>query len=160
MSKHVIWSNDPMPYLEDEPEMSWDEIYDEIDTWLDAERENLDISVPHPILVIADLGLWNGRRSAYRIIGRNVRDIFTVTCGDAVEFWADQYNVHCDDVHHDGVNHYTFRELCGYEEECAPLLDALYYGKPVSSALLNRYSRSLISYVAPVYGWPYVGRKY
>lgn len=37
-------------------------------TLLMDEKENLDIKTDHPILVIADLGLWNGRRPGYKIL--------------------------------------------------------------------------------------------
>lgn len=124
------------------------------DEVLSCECQNLDIQTKNPILAIADLGLWHGRRQAYRVLTRNVNAIFGVTCGDYVTFYADAYNVHCDDTHHDGTNHYTFRELRGSEEECGPLIDAIYSGRKISSSLLNRYSKSLLPHVAKVYGWP------
>jgi len=135
-------------------------MYDDNQIWLEDEQANLDITTSRKILCIGDLGLWWGRRPGYRILNtQNVKSIFSVTCGDYVEFYADSYNVHCSDAHHDGTNYYMFRELRCNEDQCQPLLDAICSGKIISSALLNRYTRSILPYVADVYGWPVSGRK-
>ena len=43
--------------------------------YLNDERENLDIQLSQPILVIGDLGMWNGRRMGYKeIASGNIRD--------------------------------------------------------------------------------------
>ena len=43
--------------------------------YLSDERVNLNIQLSQPILVIADLGLWNGRRMGYKEIpSGNIRD--------------------------------------------------------------------------------------
>lgn len=170
--RRIIWTNeidtssesiaafrDSSGLVCDEDDDVINAMYRENSDWLDNEVTNLDITLDHPILVIADLGLWNGRRQGYRVIGTNMNDIFRVTCGDYVTFYADQYNVRCDDIHHDGTNHYMFRELRCSAEDAAPLLDAIYSGKEITSSLLNRYTRSLLPYVAAVYGWPIAGRK-
>lgn len=151
-------------FLEDGEQFSRAEIIEMIEDdnqeyFYDAEA-NLNIPTEGKILCIADLGLWYGRRQGYRILDRqNVNAIFGVTCGDYVDFYGDCYNVHCDDAHHDGTNHYLFRELRYREEECQSLLDAIYNGKEISSSMLNRYTRSILPYVADVYGWPVAGRK-
>lgn len=70
--RHVIWSDIHLDYedwrdnLEAEyPDMTEDERYQiMLETnrdYLDDERINLNIQLNEPILVIADLGLWNGR---------------------------------------------------------------------------------------------------
>ena len=43
--------------------------------YLNDERENLDIQLSQPILVIGDLGMWNGRRMGYKEIASG--NIFT-----------------------------------------------------------------------------------
>ncbi len=46
--------------------------------YLDDERMNLDVQLSQPILVIADLGLWHGRRMGYKEIpSGNIRTAFT-----------------------------------------------------------------------------------
>ena len=77
--KHIIWSNlnldmeDWREFLEEEyPGRTEDEYYclmhELNDGYLDDERMNLDKQVSTPIIVCADLGLWNGRKSGYRMI--------------------------------------------------------------------------------------------
>ena len=83
---HLIWSNYNIDYedwreeLEEEyPDLSEDERYLKMleinNDYLDDERTNLNIQLNQPIIVIADLGLWNGRRSGYKEIeSGNIRD--------------------------------------------------------------------------------------
>ena len=167
MKKRTIWTSEIDPEsveaLETEKGLSHSAAYEaacESNTeWLYDVRSNLKMEVPNPILAIADLGLWNGRRSGYKMLsGSTVADIFTVHCGDFVTYYADAYNVRCVDIHHDGTNYYVFRELRDPEGSCQPLLDAIYCGKDYK-ALLKRYTKSLLPYVADVYGWPMAGRK-
>lgn len=132
-------------------------LYRENDIWYGDERMNLNITTANPILVIADLGLWDGRKLRYKILAsQNVGAILSAHCGDYVTYYADCYNVYCDDIHHDGTNHYIFRELVGSEGKCWPLLDAICSGRDYST-LMRRYSRSILPYVAGVYGWPVAG---
>lgn len=134
-------------------------LYWENENWLGDERMNLNITTKNPILVIADLGLWDGRKSDYKVLAsRNIGAILSTHCEDCVTYYADCYNVYCDGIHHDGTNLYVFRELVGSEEECRPLLDAIRSGRGYT-ALMRRYSRSILPYVAGVYGWPVAGNK-
>ena len=83
---HLIWSNyhidyeDWREYLEEEfPDLSEDERYLKMleinNDYLDDERVNLDIQLSQPIIAIADLGLWFGRRCGYKEIqSGNIRD--------------------------------------------------------------------------------------
>ena len=70
--KHIIWSNYFLDYddwkddLEEQyPDLSEDErislMYEINNDYLGDERMNLNIQLDRPILVIGDLGLWNGR---------------------------------------------------------------------------------------------------
>ena len=69
--RHIIWSND-LDYddwkddLEEQyPELSANErmdlMYEINGTYFQDEKTNLDIQLSRRILVIGDLGLWNGR---------------------------------------------------------------------------------------------------
>ena len=84
--RHVIWSNYGLDYedwrddLEAEyPDLSEDErismMYEINGDYLDDERANLNVQLSQPILVVGDLGLWNGRRMGYKEIpSGNIRD--------------------------------------------------------------------------------------
>ena len=85
-SDYRIWSNADLDYeewkdwMEEEyPTLSEDErvamMYEENGHYLEDERLNLDIQLSQPILVVGDLGLWNGRRMGYKEIpSGNIRD--------------------------------------------------------------------------------------
>ena len=77
--RHVIWSNYGLDYedwrddLEAEyPDLSENErislMYEINGDYLDDERANLNVQLSQPILVVGDLGLWNGRRMGYKEI--------------------------------------------------------------------------------------------
>lgn len=118
--KRIIWTNDweqvhdiALDIMEQEPETTEaDALAIAEDVNSDYLQEDLDIDVGHPILMIADRGLWNGRRLDYRPIGTNLLNALDHTCGDYLTFYVDDAgNVCCDDTHHDGTNHYIFRAL-------------------------------------------------
>lgn len=167
--KRIIWTTEVCPQdiqavMEDYkvPEGEAFEIAQEnIAFQLEDEKMNLDIEIDNPILVIANLGLWNGQRQGYKILNRNnISALFSVRCRDslAATFYADAYNVYCDDDHHDGTNQYLFRELIGTDSQCSKLCSAIYNGREYES-LMKRYSRSILPYIAAVYGWPVAGRR-
>ena len=79
--RHVIWSDihlnlddwrediiEDYPEYKDSEERLTELMYERNAEYLDDERINLDYIFSKPIIVIADLGLWYGRRSGYRII--------------------------------------------------------------------------------------------
>lgn len=99
--KHVIWSDIDLD-LDDWRE-SLEELYpnypeDELYAImcksnaenLEDERANLNIQLSQPILVIADLGLWNGRRSGYREISSGKISDCLYTEMDYAEWYIDK----------------------------------------------------------------------
>lgn len=170
MKKHIIWSNMNLDiedwrdsYKEIAEENGWDEdtnddynlyryMIETNDMYLDDERMNLDKVVEGRILVIADLGLWNGRKSAYKIVGSgNIKDILGFTY-DCAEFYGDGYNIRGTEVHHDGTNHYLYRVI-REDRNIQNLLDDIYDGKEYTMKKLNYYTKSLYKDVAKIYGW-------
>ena len=119
--RHVIWSNYDLDYKdwkddleENYPDLSDDERYmlmhDINSGYLDDERMNLNIQLAQPIIVVGDLGLWNGRHMGYKeITSGNIRDcLFSDT--DYSTWYVDKNgDMRCDAVHHDGTNHYLYR---------------------------------------------------
>lgn len=163
MRKHIIWSNrdlnvdDWKDFLEEE----YPDVYDEYEQYrlieemnaqyLDDEYVNLDKFVDGRIIVIADLGLWHGRVSGYKILNRNIRDIFS-TGEDYTEWYSDGHNIKATATHHDGTNYYEYRVI-REDRNINKLLDALYRGEELTRKKLNYYTKSLHPYVAKVYGW-------
>ena len=105
--KRVIWSTDVdtsdeavQAYtkdLEDQGISVPDVIqfmYEDNNLKLDDERQNLNIPTRNPIVVIAELGLWNGRRVGYSVLDKqNVSAILCTSRGDFTTFFADAYNL-------------------------------------------------------------------
>lgn len=120
--------------------------------YLEDERANLDRLIDGDILIIADLGLWNGRRAAYKIAtSRNLNEILNISA-EYCEIYADGREVRATTIHHDGRNYYQFRAIRPGRNP-APLIAALLYGEYISPQKLNYYTRSLYKDVATVYGW-------
>ena len=163
---HVIWSNHYIDYedwrehLEEEfPDLTEDERYYKMleinDDYLDDERVNLNIQLSEPILLIADLGLWNGRHSGYKEIkSGNIRDCLYPN-HDYATFYVDRYgDLRCEDIHHDGTNYYLFRAFKEGTTEAQRyrLEEKLFLGKATREDI-TRITRRLGDEIAKVYGW-------
>lgn len=170
MRKHTIWGNidlniedwraDYEEYLEyngfDECHDNDDDLYhwmmETNDSYLDDERANLNHIVDGRILIIGDIGRWNGRVSGYKIIdSRNIRDILFSDC-DYAEWYGDGYNIRFKGHHHDGTNYYLYRVI-REDRNIDNLLDAIYRGEEITGSKLNYYTKSLYKNVAEIYGW-------
>ena len=169
MKKRIIWSNmniNPDDWKEGYKEIAeengweedtgdennlWNYIYEELDHYIDDERMNLDVTTDGSILVVADLGLWYGRRQGYRILDGNVKNILSADV-DYVEWYSDGYNIKATAAHHDGTNYYEYRVI-REDRNIQNLLDAIYNGEEITRKKLNYYTRSLEPYVRRVYGW-------
>jgi len=164
--RHIIWSNvhlDFGAWVEDlraeYPYESDDGLYElmhEINgEYLNDERMNLDIQMNQPILVIADLGLWNGRRDGYKeIMSGNIKDcLYSDT--DLTEWYVDKYGDLCAEaIHHDGTNHYLYRV---YKDNVSDtqkenLKNKIYDGT-ATKADVTRITKRLGDEIAKVYGW-------
>ena len=129
-----------------------DTIYEELDMWFEDEQSNLYRKLDGRILCIADLGLWNGRRSGYKILGNNLNEVLTSSIGcDEKEIYCDAYNVCAIGYHHDGRNHVEFREI-RENRNIENLLDKLYNNEEVTRKEINYYTKSLRPYIKQVYG--------
>lgn len=172
VKKFVIWSSDidlsdwkdfieedkaanPLFYEGKDPDVAaYEAVCEMNNSYLDDERMNLDIQLEYPILIISDLGLWDGRRKAYKVVSSgNIRDILyaQVNGMSRCNWYCDGYNICCDEAHHDGINHYIYREIRN-ESNIGRFLDKLYYGAPISHSIFNHYTRSIAKDVARVYG--------
>lgn len=118
---HLIWSNHDLDFEEwkewiqtEYPNLNPSEqiqmMYELNDEYLADERINLDIQLSRPILVIGDLGLWNGRKMGYKEIpSGNIRDCLYSDTDYSTWFVNKKGDMRCDVVHHDGTNHYLYR---------------------------------------------------
>ncbi len=163
----VIWSNMDVDYdsqrefYESEyPDLSDDEreqimLQDNDDLLLD-ERANLNIQLPQKILVIADLGLWFGRRMGYKEISSGkLCDCLYDEHADYCTWYVDRLgDLRCDAIHHDGQNHYLYRVYKDNvsEVQIERLKERLYFGE-ATRADITRVTRRLGDEIAKVYGF-------
>ena len=123
--------------------------------YLDDERSNLDIQLSQPIIVIADLGLWNGRRTGYKEIqSGNIKDCL-YSNHDFSTWYVDKLgDLRCDDVHHDGTNHYIYRAYKdGVSDAAKEALKYKIYRGIATRSDITRVTRRLGDDIAKVYGW-------
>ena len=164
--KHIIWSNYNLDYedwrvdLEAEyPDMSEEErialMYEINSNYLDDERTNLSIQLPQPILMIADIGRWDGRYSGYGEIKSGKISDCLYSELDYATWYVDKLgDLRCDAIHHDSTNHYLYRVYKpGVRESQIDLLkEKLYEGK-ATRADITRITRRLGDEIAKVYGF-------
>ena len=164
--RHIIWSDD-LDYddwkedLEEQyPELSDDErfemMYEINNGYLDDERCNLNIQLSRPILVVGDLGLWNGRRMGYKEIeSGNIRDCLYSNTDYSTWYVDKNGDFRCEAVHHDGTNHYLYRTYKDgvSETQIDNLKEKLYCGTATRKDI-TRITRRLGDEIANVYGFP------
>ena len=148
--RHIIWSNQNLDVddwredykefleaneLDDDPndEQALYEWMEETNyDYLSDERVNLNVQLSQPIIVIGDIGRWNGRVMGYKDIpSGNIRD-----CLYADTDYTEWYVVK------DGVS----------ETQMENLRDKIYHGK-ATRADITRLTRRLGDEIAAVYGF-------
>lgn len=163
--KHVIWSNrdvdlkDYADFFAEEfkgktltETEKWREVQDLLDIYFEDERMNLNKCVKGNILVIADLGLWHGRRKGYKLLNsNNLKDIMCLN-DNYITYYSDGKNVKAIGTHHDGTNLYEFR-IIREDRNIQNLLNKIYNQQEVTRQQINYYTESLHPYVAKIYGW-------
>ena len=125
--------------------------------YLSDERMNLDIQLSQPIIIIGDLGRWNGRVMGYKMIDSgNIKDcLYSDT--DYTEWYVDRYvDLRADAVHHDGTNHYLYRVFKEgvTESQIERLQEKIYLGK-ATRADITRVTKRLGDEIGRVYGWDF-----
>ena len=164
--KHVIWSDLNLnlddwkdDLLSENPGMSEDELYEEMirvnNIYLDDEKCNLNVRLPERIILIADLGRWDGRHSACKIVGDNIAQCLHTDEDCRAEWFVDAYgDLRASIHHHDGVNKYLYRQfkvnLSDTQRE--NFIHKIVSGN-VTRADITRYTIRLGDYIAKVYGW-------
>ena len=157
MSKHMIYSNIDLPDVDDELREDYSDIdvsdsdlqYYYLEDWLDAERENLRRNVG-TIVVIADLGLWYGRRNGFKVLkSTNLADVLQ-GYDDYMEWYVEDGELKGTGIHHDGTNYYTYR-LLDDDADQEDIDDIL--NENASSEQVWNATKPLGAEVAEIYGW-------
>ena len=164
--KHVIWSNINLnlddwrdDLLEENPDLSEEGLYEEMcrvnSDYLDDERCNLNIRLPERIILIADLGRWDGHHDACKIVGNNISLCLHTEELCKSEWYVDAHgDLRATINHHDGTNTYLYRQfrVGTSEEQRENFMFKIISGK-ATRADINRYTIRLGDYIARVYGW-------
>lgn len=171
--RHVIWSNMNFEVddwrdgykefleineLDDDPNDEnklYEYMVETNDEYLSNERVNLNIQFSQPIIVIGDIGRWNGRVTGYKMIDSgNIKDcLYSDT--DYTEWYVDKYgDLRAEAVHHDGTNHYLYRVFKDgvTDTQIENLQDKIYNGK-ATRADITRVTKRLGDEIASVYGF-------
>lgn len=116
----------------------------------DAEITNLSsIEIPslRKVLVLADLGLWNGRRSAYKIATCDTyADVLRLASYEP-NYYVEDNEFKCDDSHHDGTNHLIFRLIH------SELAEKVEYEVPDNNEFLLKHTTPMAEPIRKLYGW-------
>ena len=166
--RHVIWGDINLNFedwkddlMEQYPDLSEDELIQKMHEinadYLGDERVNLNVQLSQPILVIADIGRWNGRVSGYAEIksGKICDCLYTEM--DMCEWYVDKYgDLRADAVHHDGRNHYLYRAYkSGATEAQIERLKEKIYDGVATRADIERVTKRLGDDIGKVYGWEF-----
>lgn len=119
--EYVIWSNEYLDWAD------WQEAFDgEFDhcsdeekyrlmsnlnnDYLEDDRNEMNVCVGSPIIIIADIGKWDGRHTGYREIESGCLKDCLYTELDGVTWYVDNKgDFRMDGYHHDGHNYYLYR---------------------------------------------------
>lgn len=130
-------------------------MYDVNDRQLEDTKYDIKKDFGRPILVIGQLGLWNGTAYGYKEIPSGQLADCLYTEDDYSTFFVDDdEEFRCDGIHHDGTNHYMYRvwkkEVGQWEME--ELKDKLYHGSATMEDI-DKYTDRLGDIICNIYGW-------
>ncbi len=170
--RYLVWNE--KGYLDESEEKEWTEDYEAThDLEADAEvspddlaewfyevnaadfqqlREEMSQFHTNTLVCIADLGLWNGKRHGYRILGHDLSTIFDCIVGDYFTVESDGNNLLITDSHHDGTNHYTIREM-RHGRDTDTFCSKVYNGHD-TPGVLNYYTTSVAGYLQELWFGP------
>ena len=168
---HIIWSDMDLDFdkqkaelQEQYPDASDDELllrmYETNNDSLDDERSNLNIQLSQSIIVIADIGRWNGRFNGYRMIeSGNISDCFQSEC-DMNEWYVDKNgDFRCKAIHHDGTNYYIYRTFKdNVTESQIENLQGKILDGTATRRDITRITKRLGDDIGAVYGWRFPQR--
>lgn len=170
MAKHTIFDSYNFDYealneflAEEYPEIKegsntyWQYVSDEISIEWETECDNMsEVKAYDGMIILADIGRWNGRHSGYaEVKGYTVKDAITTPHDyDDIEIYVEGDDLHMTMYDHDGRTYATVREWRHNlsDEQKEHFMDALYYGKATES-MINWYTKPIGKKIAKYYGW-------
>ena len=156
------WKKTYLEFMHDNDDDFTDEDFDEyrfsdwvsgsLDMSIDDERINLRVQTKNKLIICASLGLWHGRVNGVGKIldTTNISDLLFADYDD-VHWYCDDKDFKGTMYHHDGRNHYIYRELKDDVDEDEVF--NLMYNKEFDEEAMEKYSTSILPYISKVYGW-------
>ena len=175
--KHIIYSSDPYDFNEEEMRESWlesaevndweipedgpsdDDLWQEWYEQNEREWDYIKCEVKYhdergSYLIIASLGLWNGRFDGGKIIDGYLSEAIGACFEDYNKVYWQNKNLKVKAIHHDGTNHFIIKKLTDrgiefYNNHYYDYDDRTMHQKLFKDA---HYSHS-VDFFARIYGW-------
>lgn len=127
----------------------WECYYEDLNMYFGDLQQEVSSMKIGKVLMIADLGFWNGRKQGYKIT--NSSNMF-YSDADYIEIYADGKDIKSENSHHDGTNYITYREI-KEGVDISKLTDKIYAGEEITAHMLGYYTNSLYPKFKKHYGW-------
>ena len=106
------------------------------------------------MIIIADLDLWDGHRTAIKEVSGSIADLPSICVGEIMDWYVEDGEMWIDDKHHDGTNRYRIR---AWKDGVSRLAKDCFHYILEKGALteddIENLTRPLGSVVAKAYGW-------
>ena len=120
--------------------------WEDIDTFYNDEKLNLNKTLPNNIVAIADAGYWYGRRKECKIMGNNLNEVLYFGDCDDLYVYCDRYDVCSVMAHHDN-NHYVTYRMVKEQYNAEDIVEKYLKGQDI-----RRYTQSLRPFIKEIYG--------
>lgn len=170
IKEHIIWQDEDLnlddwrdDLLAADDTLTEDEMYSRMyelnGEYLEDERMNLSSAIAKGgIIIVADLGLWNGRRQGCRMVeSGKISDCLSTREQGSAAWYVDSKGEFCARIHHhDGTNYYRYRGIRpGVSSERIEDLQELIYTGQEYETLLRKLTYRLGDLIGDVYGWTF-----
>lgn len=171
MKKNMIWSYDTSNWDKEEMKNMYEEAYEEIpndeilqkyiddvnDDYLGDVRSEIEFyekkNEPKQYIVLADLGLWNGRFDGGKIL-TGLWEAISECFEDFNEIYEEGGKLKVVAHHHDGTNYFEIKELTERGEEYAERHKWDMNDRELHQKLFNDSHRSRnVRLFKEIYGW-------
>lgn len=124
------------------------------ETWFDDEiSEMKHADTGREIIALADLGLWNGRRTGYKIL-QSLKDVMYSDCDYEKVYVDARGDLRKEESHHDGSNSILYRYWKpGLSENQQDNFLAKCYRGELKAADVTRYTERAGKEIADLFGW-------